>query len=80
MKTVSKLFEAMLTKETTPVWGGRSSTPVGGPTAMFTWEPPGVSSLLLPHAVGPDRHSPTPWPGPSDRCDTSRRARFGCAR
>ena len=40
MKTVSKLFEAMLTKETTPVWGGRSSTPVGGPTAMFTWEPP----------------------------------------
>ena len=36
MKTVSKLFEAMLTKETTPVWGGRAATRVDGPTGMFT--------------------------------------------
>ena len=39
MKTVSKVFQAMLTKETTPVWAGRAATPVDGPTAMFTWEP-----------------------------------------
>jgi len=41
MKTVSKLFEAMLTKETTPVWGGRAVTRVDGPSGMFTWEPKG---------------------------------------
>ena len=41
MRTVSKLFEAMLTKETTPVWGGRAVTRVDGPTGMFTWEPKG---------------------------------------
>ena len=39
MKTVSKVFQAMLTKETTPVWAGRAATPVDGPSAMFTWEP-----------------------------------------
>ncbi len=39
MKTMSKLFEAMLTKETTPVWTGRTVAPVDGPTAMFTWDP-----------------------------------------
>ena len=40
MKTVSRLFEAMLTKESTPVWGGRVSAP-DGPSSMFTWEPKG---------------------------------------
>ena len=41
MKTVSKVLQAMLTKETTPVWGGRAVTRVDGPTGMFTWEPKG---------------------------------------
>ena len=41
MKTVSKLFEAMLTKETTAVWSGHTATRVDGPTGMFTWEPKG---------------------------------------
>ncbi len=39
MKTMSKVFQAMLTNETTPVWAGRAARPVDGPTAMFTWEP-----------------------------------------
>ena len=47
MKTVSKLFETMLTKETTPVWGGRAATRVDCPTGMFTWEPKGKIALLL---------------------------------
>lgn len=40
MKTVATLFEAMLTKQTTPVWTGRPAPRVDGPTAFFTWDPP----------------------------------------
>jgi hypothetical protein len=39
MKTVTKVFQAMLTKESTPVWGGRAPAPVVGPTSWMTWEP-----------------------------------------
>ncbi len=40
MKAMSKVFEAMLTKQTTPVWTGRPAPRVDGPTAFFTWDPP----------------------------------------
>ena len=64
MKTVSKVFQAMLTKETTPVWAGRAATPVDGPTAMLAWEPhrrkagcpPPTARCVTPRHTPPARH------------------------
>ncbi|MFZ1288365.1 MAG: hypothetical protein WAR57_15140 [Candidatus Phosphoribacter sp.] len=40
MKTFTKLFEAMLTKQSTPTWSGQSVAVDLGPTSLHTWNPP----------------------------------------
>ncbi|HRW19577.1 MAG TPA: hypothetical protein P5181_12100 [Dermatophilaceae bacterium] len=57
MKTFSKMFEAMLSKQTTPTWGGQ-----GAPTSWHGWDPRGADVTGW-HGWDPRGADVTEWHG-----------------